>query len=130
MGGSHVTFQDRYFLVDTVIVLRHKKTTEALPVQGGLLSEVFTRRSLKRYFSRRSTKQRWQVHPGDTIEPRGLTPAPVTRRTSCGVSRRGFCLLLWTLLRPRQKKTTKKQQKFKKPKLSEQKPVGEVSLQC
>lgn len=57
------------------------KSQEALPVCGGLLSEVFLTRELKRYFNRRSTKQQWQVHPGDTFQPQGLTPAPLTRRT-------------------------------------------------
>lgn len=74
----------------------NKKSTEAFSVQGGLLSEVFTRRSLKRYFSRRSTKQQWQVHRGDTFQPQGLTPAPMTRRTSSIFSPRRFCLLVWT----------------------------------
>lgn len=103
MGGFLVTFQGRYFLLDTVIVLKQKKSTEALPVQGGLLSEVFTIRGLKRYFSRRSTKQRRQVHPGDTFQPQGLTPAPMTRWTSSIFSPRRFCLSVWTLFQPRKK---------------------------
>lgn len=102
-GVFHVTFQDRYFLFDTVIV-SEQKSTEAFSVQGGLLSEVFTRRSLKRYFSRRSTKQQWQVHRGDTFQPQGLTPAPMTRRTSSSFSPRRFCLYVWTIFRPREKK--------------------------
>lgn len=80
-GGFHVTFQDRYFLFYSVIVFGHK-SLEALPVRGALLSEVLTTRRLKRYFNRRSTKQQWQVHPGDTFQPQGLTPTPMTRRTS------------------------------------------------
>lgn len=79
-GGFHVTFQDRYFLFYSVIVFGHK-SLEALPVRGALLSEVLTTRRLKRYFNRRSTKQQWQVHPGDTFQPQGLTPTPMTRRT-------------------------------------------------
>lgn len=89
----------------------NKKRTEAFSVRGGLLSEVFTRRSLRRYFSRRSTKQQWQVHRGDTFQPQGLTPAPMTRRTSTIFSPRRFCLLVWTIFWPRKKK---------KPKHSEQ----------
>lgn len=81
VGGFLDTFQDRYFWFDTVIVLK-QKSAEALPAQGALLSEVFTMPSLKRYFSRRSTKQRRQVHPGDTFQPQGLTPAPMTHWTS------------------------------------------------
>lgn len=103
MGGFHVTSQDRYFLFDTVIVLE-QKSTEAFLVQGGLLSEVFTRRSLKRYFSRRSTKQQWQVHGGDTFQPQGLTPAPMTRRTSSIFSPRRFCLSAWTIFSAKEKK--------------------------
>lgn len=80
-GGFHVTFQDRYFLFYSVIVFGHK-SLEALPVRRALLSEVLTTRRLKRYFNRRSTKQQWQVHPGDTFQPQGLTPTPMTRRTS------------------------------------------------
>lgn len=102
VGGFLVTFQGRYFLLDTVIVLK-QKSTEALAVQGGLLSEVFTIRGLKRYFSRRSTKQRRQVHPGDTFQPQGLTPAPMTRWTSSIFSPRRFCLSVWTLFQPRKK---------------------------
>lgn len=110
MGGFHVTFQDRYFLFDTVIVLE-QKSTEAFSVQGGLLSEVFTRRSLKRYFSRRSTKQQWQVHRGDTFQPQGLTPAPMTRRTSSIFSPRRFCLLVWTIFLAKEKKSQRNRNK-------------------
>lgn len=102
MGGFLVTFQDRYFLFDTVIVLKQKaqKLSQSKEV---FFSEVFTIRSLKRCFSRRSTKQRRQVHPGDTFQPQGLTPAPMTRWTGSIFFPRRFCLSVWTLFRPRKK---------------------------
>lgn len=101
-GGFHVTFQDRYFLFYTVIVFGHK-SPEALPVRGGLLSEVLTMRSLKRYFNRRSTKQQWQVHPGDTFQPQGLTPTPMTRRTSSIFSPRRYSLRFGAFFYPEKK---------------------------
>lgn len=116
----HVTFEYRYFLFCTVIV--KKKGPGALPVRGGLLSEVFTTRSLKNYSNRGSTKRRWQVHPGDTFQPQGLTPTPMTRRTSSIFSPRRYSLRFGALLCP------PKKQKKKKPKLPKQKSMREFRL--
>lgn len=66
-GGLSRHVSRQIFLVLYRHCLRTKQGPEALPVRGGLLSEVFT--------MRRSTKQQWQVHPGDTFQPRGLTPS-------------------------------------------------------
>lgn len=81
-GDFQVTFQDRYFfLFYTVIVFRQKAQ------KLSQYEEVFFLKSSrwdgwKGILSRRSTKQQWQVHPGDTFQPQVLTPAPLTRRTS------------------------------------------------
>lgn len=83
-GGLSRHVSRQIFLVLYRHCLRTKKrrSTEAQPVRRGILCEAFAMRGLKRYFNRRSTKQQWQVHPGDTFQPRGLTPTPLTRRTS------------------------------------------------
>lgn len=77
------------------------------------LSQVFTTRSpeKKKGFSSvegRQKPQRWQVHPGDTFQPRGLTPTPVTRWTARIFSpRRSFLLRL----EPRKEKKSQSIQK-------------------
>lgn len=91
-GGLSRHVSRQIFLVLYRLCLRTKKSPEALPVRRGLLSQVFTRRSLKRYFNWRSTKQQWQVHAGDTFQPQGLTPTPLTRRTSSIFSPRRYSL--------------------------------------
>lgn len=64
-----------------------------------LSSQVSTMRGLKRYLKRRSTKQQRQVHSGDTFQPRGLTPAPLTRRTGSIFSPRRLGFFFFQVLK-------------------------------
>lgn len=58
---------------------KKKEKKKKKPRSSPSYEEVFFLKSsaFKRYFNRRSTKQQqWQVHPGDTFQPQGLTPTP------------------------------------------------------